>query len=129
MTDSIADLRRREIEAAEAGDVEALLELRTDDFVAMPPNHPPVRGKAEVEGFLRGMFSTLAVRETVRSESVTVDGSLAYDRGVFSGQATMKSSGDTISLDGKYLWIAVRGPDGAWKYAVQMWSDNSAPGA
>jgi ketosteroid isomerase-like protein len=77
MDDSIDDLRRREIEAAEAGDVEALLELRTDDFVAMPPGRPPARGKDEVASFLNGMFAATSIRESVTSEDVHVNGDLA----------------------------------------------------
>lgn len=129
MNESIDELRRREIQAAEAGDVDALLELRTDDFVAMPPGQPPVRGKDDVAGFLSEMFGAISVRETVTSEEVGVAGDVAYDRGVFSGIATVKETGDQIPLDGKYLWIATRQPGGDWKYSVQMWSDNRPPGA
>lgn len=124
MADSIEQLRQQEIEAAEDGDVDALLALRTDDFVAMPPGHPPVTGKQHVRAFLEDMFSAVSIRETVTSESVVETDDLAYDRGVFTGEATMKESGTSVPLDGKYLWIARRASDGSWRYTVQMWSDN-----
>jgi len=126
---ALAELRAREIEAAEAGDVETLLMLRTDDFVAMPPGHPPVVGLDNVRPFLQGMFAQMAIEEDVVSESLAVDGDLAYDRGYFTGTATPRAGGESIALDGKYLWIARRQERGAWKYVVQMWSDNVAPDA
>lgn len=127
MSNPIDELRAREVAAAEAGDVEALLTLRSEDFVAMPPRHPPVRGKEDVRAFLEGMFSSVSVRETVTSESVVVSGDLAYDRGVFSGTATIEESGASVPLDGKYLWVAKKVDDGSWRYSVQMWSDNQEP--
>ena len=122
---AISDLRRREIQAAEAGDVEELLSLRTDDFTAMPPGQNPVSGKEAVFAFLSGMFEQVSLEETVVSEEIVVSGDLAYDLGTFTGSATPKAGGDPMELDGKYVWIARRENDGSWKYAVQMWSDNS----
>lgn len=81
-----------------------------------------------MRAFLEGMFSQMDVREDLVSDDLTVDGDLAYDRGRFTGAATPRAGGDPIPLDGKYLWIARRQADGTWKYVVQMWSDNSAPG-
>ena len=104
--------------------MEALLRLRTEDFVAMPPGQSPVRGIGEVRDFLHAMFSGVSIRETVTSERLEVEGDLAYDQGVYSGTATVEASGETLPLDGKYLWIARRSPDGTWRYCVQMWSDN-----
>lgn len=127
MPDSIDELRQEEVQAAQAGDVEALLALRTDDFVAMPPGHPPIRGTQEVRLFLRDKFSAVSISETVTSESVVRRDDLAYDRGVFSGTATMKEPGTSIPLDGKYLWIAGRLSNGSWRYSVQMWSENQPP--
>lgn len=124
MTRSLEELRKREIEAAEAGDVEALLRLRTEDFVAMPPGQPPVRGTGEVRTFLEAMFSGVSIRETLTSQRLEVEGYLAYDQGVYSGTATMEVSGESMPLDGKYLWIARGASDGTWRYCAQMWSDN-----
>ena len=122
---AINDLRRREIKSAEAGDVEALLALRTEDFTAMPPGQNPVSGKQAVSAFLSGMFEQVSIQETVVSEDIVVSGDLAYDRGTFTGSATPKAGGDPMELNGKYLWIARREENGSWRYAVQMWSDNN----
>lgn len=122
---AINDLRRREIKAAEAGDVEGLLSIRTEDFTAMPPGQDPVCGKQAVSAFLSGMFEQVSIQETVVSDDIVVSGELAYDRGTFTGSATPKAGGDPMELNGKYLWIARREEDGSWRYAVQMWSDNS----
>lgn len=118
-------LQEREVAAAEAGDVAALLELRTHDFVAMPPDQSSVRGKEAVEEFLNGMFGQVEIEETVVSQAVVVAGDLAYDRGTFSGTARPKGGGESMAINGKYLWILERQADGSWRYTVQMWSNNA----
>lgn len=120
---AINELRSQEETAAEIGDVETLLELRTDDFVAMPPGREAVVGREAVRAFLSGMFGQMSMEETVVSEEVTVSGDLAYDRGTFTGTAMPAGGGDPIPIEGAYLWVLERQQDGSWKYAIQMWSD------
>lgn len=105
MVEAIHELRAREIAAAEAGDVESLLELRTENFVALPPGQPPVHGISAVRDFLEGMFAAGSLKETLISEDAVVAGEWAYDRGIFKGEVTMASTGATVPVDGKYLWI------------------------
>lgn len=121
---ALNELRDRELQAIMAGDVEALLSWRTLDVVSMPPGAAPVRGREAVEDFFVGMFAQVRIRETATSEEVVIDGDLAYDRGTFTGTAEPLAGGEPRLLDGKYVWIARRDADGAWRYAVQMWSYN-----
>ena len=96
MSDDIAainDLREHEIAAAKAGDVGTLLSLRVDDFVAMPPDQPAVRGREAVRGFLQGLFDQIDWEGTFTSEDVVVAGDWAYDRGIFTGTATPSGGG------------------------------------
>lgn len=120
---AVNELRNQEETAAENGDVEALLALRTEDFVAMPPGGQAVAGREAVREFLSEMFGQMSMEETVVSEEVTVSGDLAFDRGTFSGTATPAGGGNPIPIEGAYLWVLERQQDGAWKYAIQMWSD------
>ncbi|HUF29251.1 MAG TPA: DUF4440 domain-containing protein [Gemmatimonadaceae bacterium] len=122
---AVNTLREREVAAAEAGDVATLIELRTDGFVSMPPDQPPVRGKEAVREFFRGMFAQVELEETVVSEAVVLADDLAYDRGTFTGTVRPKTGGEAMPIDGKYLWILERQADGSWRYSVQMWSNNA----
>lgn len=122
---AVNDLREQEIAAAEAGDVEALLALRTEDFVAMPPDQQPLRGKAAVRQFLSDMFEQVQLEETVVSEDVVISGDWAHDRGTFTGTVQPKAGGPSMAVDGKYLWIARQQGDGSWRYTLQMWSNNN----
>jgi len=123
---AINNLREKEEMAAETGNVDALLALRSDDFIAMPPDQPSVKGKEAVREFLTGMFGQMNIEETLVSEEIIVSGDWAHDRGTFAGTAVPKAGGTTISIDGKYLWILNRQDDGSWKYIIQMWSNNSS---
>lgn len=122
--EAINELRQQEIAAAEAGDVSALMSLRIESFVAMPPDQPAVTGVSKVEAWLTAMLQQVDLEEGVTSHEVIVAGDWAYDRGVFTGKATPKAGGEAIDLDGKYLWIVRRQPNGSWKYAIHMWSSN-----
>ena len=130
MADDVAainHLRERETAAVKAGDVGTLLSLRTEDFVAMPPDQPVVRGTEAVRGFLQGMFDQIAWEGTFTSEDVVVAGDWAYDRGIFTGTATPNGDGEPMPLDGKYLWILKRQTGGSWRFAVVSWSSNQPP--
>lgn len=122
----INELREKEEAAFEAGDLDALLALRTNDFIVMPPNQAAVEGKEAVRGFISGMFGQLQMEETMVSEEIVVSGDWAFDRGTFTGSVTPSSGGKTMTLDGKYLWILKRQPDGSWKYTIQMWNNNGS---
>ena len=50
--------------ALETGDVAAMVALRTDDVVRMPPDEPISRGKQAAEDFFRGVFERFLVEGT-----------------------------------------------------------------
>lgn len=121
----INKLRQAEIKAAENGNVGDLMDLRTEDFIAMPPGQPQVKGADDVKQFLEAMFSQVTIKEKIISEEIIVSDSLAIDRGIFSGEGQPKNGGEVFEIDGKYVWILEKQDDGSWKYAVHMWSNNS----
>ena len=126
---AINDLREKERKAAVAGNVDALMALRTDDFIAMLPGMPAVKGKEALREVLTGMFGQMEEFEhETRSEEVIVSGDWAFHRGTFTDKVTLKSGGEPIAYEGKYLWILQRQEDESWKYAVQM-SNRNGPAA
>ncbi|WP_212747534.1 YybH family protein [Fodinibius saliphilus] len=123
----IDELRETELEAARAGNVDSLMAIRTDDFVAMLPDMPAIEGKEDVREALIAMFGKMEEFEhNTRSEEIIVSGDWAIQRGTFTDRVTLKSSGETMAYEGKFLWILERQDDGSWKYSIQMSNRNES---
>lgn len=121
----INELREKEREAALAGNVDSLMALRTDDFIAMLPGMPAIKGKESLSEVLIGMFGQMEDFEhQTTSENVIISGDWAIHRGTYTDKVILKSSGDTLAYEGKFLWILQRQEDGSWKYAIQMSNRN-----
>lgn len=110
-----------------AGSFDSSATLLTVDHVALPPNQPPISGRAQWLSWTRSAFAngTLSVINT--TESVVADGALAVERGSFvlnfvpgpAAPAGTMASSDT----GKFLWHW-RKVDGKWLIAAAAWSSN-----
>ncbi len=121
----IHELREKELTAALTGNVDSLMALRTDDFIAMLPYMPAIKGKEAVRKVLTGMFGQMEEFEhNTITEEVIVSGDWAFHRGNYTDRVTLKSGGEPIAFKGKYLWILQRQDDGSWKYAMQMSNRN-----
>lgn len=119
---AINELREKEIIAAETGNVDSLLALRTDDFVAMPPNQPAVKGKEAVREFLAGIHEQTDTELEFISEEIIISGDWAYDRGILKGTVIAENDGESVNFEGTYLFILNRQVDNSWKYSLAMWS-------
>lgn len=124
---AIEELREKELEAVLAGNVDSLMVIRTDDFVAMLPGMPAVEGKEAVREVLVGMFGQMEeFKHNTISEEIIVSGDWAFHRGTYTDRVILKSSGDTLNYEGKFLWILQRQEDESWKYAIQMSNRNGS---
>ncbi|MDZ7757161.1 YybH family protein [Rhodohalobacter sp.] len=123
----INELREKELEAVLAGNVDSLMAIRTDDFIAMLPGMPAIKGKEAVREVLTGMFGQMEEFEhNTISEEVIVSGDWAFHRGTYTDRVTLKSGGETMAFEGKFLWILQRQEDGSWKYAIQISNRNGS---
>lgn len=116
--------------AVESGDVAALLALRTDDVVQMPPDAPISRGKQALEDFYRGLFEQFSVAGTLpvdgTVEIVVADG-WAFHLSEYILRSSPKAGGEAIEERGKIIIICQQQPDGEWKFAREIWNRNNPP--
>lgn len=128
---AIAELHRRDMAAARAGDAEALAALWSDDIVAMPPGQPARRGRANALADLRKSLAAAAEYETVDYQlefaEVEVLGDYAYDWGTFRGTVRPRSGGEPIHSSGKLMRILQRAPDGSWRVHRTIWNVDPPP--
>ena len=117
------------VKASLAGDAKAIAALYTEDAVEMPPNQPPVKGRAAIEQHYAEMFSggaKLGAFALTHLES-RASGDLGYDAGTY--QQTMTPPGQTSPMNetGKYVVILER-VKGEWKVAYAIYnSDQPMP--
>lgn len=116
--------------AVEAGDVAALVALRTDDVVQMPPNAPTAKGKQPLEDFYNGLFEQFSVEGTwpvEGTEEIVVADGWAYHLSEYILRITPKAGGEAMEERGKIVAICQQQPDGSWKFAREIWNRNSPP--
>ena len=92
----------------------------------MPPNEPPLVGRAAIVADAAENFTAMSSSLTSHSEGSYVMGDLAVEWGTYSFSGTMVDSDVTVSQDGKYVAIYERQADGSWKIVRDIWNANAA---
>jgi ketosteroid isomerase-like protein len=116
------------VKASLAGDVKAIVALYTDDAVEMPPNQPPVKGKAAIEQYYVKEIAAgkLTAFKLAHLEAVA-SGDVGYDVGTYTQTVTLKD-GTALNSSGKYTVILKRrGSD--WKVQYAIYNGDQPPPA
>ncbi len=112
--------------AISSGDAEAFGMFYAEDAVSMPPNEPPLVGRAAIVADAAEDFAAMSSSLTSQSEGSYVMGDQAVEWGTYSLSGTMVDSDVTVSEDGKYVAIYERQADGSWKIVRDIWNANAA---
>jgi len=120
---SLLDLVPAWATAYNAGDLDALAALYTEDAVIMPPNGERVNGHEAMKALARSYIEAGAVEiELPPPDAYDVSGETAWIEGTYRFTAP-----DGSPLDvGKYLDI-YRFEDGVWRIQHHMWSSDLPP--
>jgi uncharacterized protein (TIGR02246 family) len=113
--------------AINAGDVETVVGLCTDDHIWIPADEPELIGKDALRESFQAAFDKFDYDDRWSSEEIVVFGDWAFDRGTFTATLTPKDGGEPIQDKGRYIWILKRQADGSWKYARSIWNRGSPP--
>jgi len=109
--------------AINAGNIDKLVSLYTDDAVRIPPNKPPLVGKEAI----RSLFQEQLDQFTVQNEGVIVDlkvsGDLAFVRGSWTSINTPKTGGEPLKYNGSFVSVIQKQPEGSWKVICNIWSN------
>lgn len=98
------------------GAPEPILNMLTEDFVALTADKPPLVGLTPVRADLEADLQLMNVQDlTFTHEEVVVTGDWAYAWG--RSHARVIVSGDELEIVGKYLWILRQQEDRTWKLA------------
>jgi len=110
-------------EAYNAGDIDRLLSCYTDDAVRIPPNEPALIGKEAIRGNFQQSFDQFTEESDSVVENVKIGGDLAFVRGTWTDILTPKAGGESLNLNGSFVAINQKQPDGSWKTICEIWSN------
>jgi ketosteroid isomerase-like protein len=107
-----------------AADVKAIIALYTDDAIEMPPNEPPVKGRAAIEAHYVKQFAMGKITAfTLTHLDTRSSGDMGHDVGTY----TQTMSGEKPMNDsGKYTVILKR-VGGAWKVSSAIYNSDLPP--
>jgi uncharacterized protein (TIGR02246 family) len=109
------------------GDAERWVELWVEDGIQMPPGQPAVVGKDNILARRSAASETFDMSMSITNEEVVADGNLAFARGVYEATLTPKAGGEDVEVDGKFLTILQKQPDGTWKIYRDCFNSNGPP--
>jgi uncharacterized protein (TIGR02246 family) len=111
--------------AVASGNAAGVAAIYLPDAHLLSPNAPAVQGRDAIQKFWGGLLGAYQVTIDVTSDEIEGRGDLAYARGHYTLDGTPKAKGTPPLHDqGKFLEILRRRPDGAWHYAVDMYSSD-----
>jgi len=104
------------IAAVNAGELEPLLDLMTDDVVFVNPGGEPIGRGGFRDGFLEGHRRN-EIHCTSQLQEVVVVGDLAHALARDALSVAPRAGGDAFRLAGHRLTVYRRQPDGRWLLA------------
>ena len=103
--------------AVEAGDVEGLGRMMTEDIVVIHGNGRLICGKEAVMNDFACSLSEFSVQQTVEPEEIIVAGEWAFDRANVHTTIKSRKGGDTKEFDSRTVTILRKQGDAAWRVA------------
>jgi uncharacterized protein (TIGR02246 family) len=98
-----------------AGDVDAVLDLMTEDVVFLAAGQPPMRGREAFATGLRGLLTQRRIESTFQIQEIIVSGDLAYAWTQLSVRIITRESGEAMVREGNALSILRKEADGKWR--------------
>lgn len=101
-------------DATAAGDVDAILDLMSEDVVFLVAGHEPMHGREAFAEGLRSLLETHRVESSGIVQEVVVSGDLGYSWTQLKVSMTALGGEDTVVRTGSTLSIFRKEPGGAW---------------
>lgn len=115
--------------AANAGDADLWASVYAPEGVLLPPNHPPVEGRAAIRDYMaQEFFGVFDVQMEDRTVELVVDGNMAFRRGSGTLTLTPKNGDPAIDDHMSYLEVWLRQSDGSWKLSQDAFNSNQPAG-
>ena len=127
VTAAVNEIWEQYAASVNAGDVEGWISLWTDDGIQMRPNSPSIVGKEAIRARRESAAELFSVEMEIINEEVQTSGDWAIARGIYTAVLTPKAGGEETFVDGKYMTLLQRQPDGSWKIYRDIFNSNVPP--
>jgi ketosteroid isomerase-like protein len=124
---AIRQLETDFVAAISRGDTGAMAKMIVKDFVAMPPDRPPIVGSEATMAYWSELFETHTLDVSTSIGEVVADDDWAFVRATNQWKATPKADADPQEGHATYLHIFQKQPDGSWKVARDIWNSDQLP--
>ncbi len=118
---AISETSSAQVEAGKASDWVAWRRAYADDAVILPPNEPPVVGRAALAEWATGITVTSFGMTT---EALDGCADLAVKRGGYSLVFTYEGAAEPVSDSGNYVEVWKRQADGSWRISVDIYNSS-----
>ncbi len=122
----IAALHAEDVQATLSGRPDDLAKLWAPDAVRMEPGGPPEVGKATIVASDRKHAAKYPSAKTLSYKpdigDVQIIGDTAIEWGTFESSWIASSATRPQKLQGKFLRVLARQPDGLWKFSRVIWT-------
>jgi len=123
---AIAAVADQYVKATLAGDAKAIAALYTEDAVEMPPNQPPVKGRAAIQQYYEKLFKEgKTSRFTIDHLETQAAGNVGYDVGTY--QQSMTPGGGAAMEDTGKFTVILRRTGGTWLVAYAIYNSDRPP--
>jgi uncharacterized protein (TIGR02246 family) len=112
------------LDAVNASDLAGVLAVWSDDGVLMPPHHPSVRGRVEIERYFRQLFERTRLTFSFTASQIHVSENVAFERVEYAASARPVQGGAEIQDVGKGLHVYRRQSSGSWRLAMDIWNSD-----
>ena len=124
---AIRELHDRATRAQNSGDAAALSQNSVSDVLVLPPDGSLVAGRDAYLRLNQAFYDKFTGLFDNKTDEIVVSGDWGFDRGTYRYTQTPKAGGATVVIEGNYLWLARREPDGAWRVARITWNVRPPP--
>lgn len=125
----ILELFDRYISTIVAHDGEGWMALWDEEGVQLPPNQPMHVGKQEIRSANFDFFNDSSrswIFDIDTQEVLVLDGGYAIARGLFGYTATPVDGRPPLTMDGKFMTLFKKQPDGHWLLYRDCFNSNTS---
>jgi uncharacterized protein (TIGR02246 family) len=113
-------------EALRTDNAEALMGYVADDVVMAPPGEAPIHGKEAMRAWYAGFLAQYRTTSfALANKEVLVGDGWAVESGTFEWGIAPVAGGESMVDRGAYMQVWKRTPEGAWKFAREIWNSGA----